>query len=170
MAEVGLGFGSNLGDKAANILESVRRLLETGAVHDLRMSSLYRTAPWGNTEQDWFVNACGIGASDLQPLDLLACCNRVEVQMGRERRLRWGPRIIDVDILYLEGVVLDAPQLTLPHVEMLNRAFVLVPLAELNPGLVIRGVRIDAALTRLDAVGIVRLGTPESGPPKMNTP
>lgn len=155
--EVGLAFGSNLSEKAANITESVRRLRETGAVIDLTLSSLYRTAPWGYEEQDWFVNACAVGCTDLAPLDLLAACKRVETDMGRQETLRWGPRLIDIDILYMEGIVLETPRLTLPHVEMMTRAFVLVPLEELRPHLVIRGVEIRSALTSLDASDVVRL-------------
>lgn len=158
--EVGLAFGSNLGDKVANITESVRRLGASGAVQDLTLSSLYRTAPWGNVEQDWFVNACAVGRTQCPPLDLLATCKRIEREMGRAETVRWGPRLIDIDVLYIEGISLETPRLTLPHVEMMNRAFVLMPLAELRPGLVIRGVGIAAALSRLDTGDMVRLDRP----------
>lgn len=164
--EVGLAFGSNLGDKAANIYDAVRRLLHAGAVESLTLSSLYRTAPWGNVAQDWFVNACGIGQTDHSPTELLDICKRIETEMGREPTVRWGPRLIDIDILYMDDLVLDMPRLTLPHAEMLNRAFVLVPLAQLRPALRINGTAISSALNRLDIGETTRLEQPDRTSPE----
>jgi 2-amino-4-hydroxy-6-hydroxymethyldihydropteridine diphosphokinase len=157
MVEVGFSLGSNIGDKAANIRRAIGEIESSGAIRDIELSSLYRTAPWGNLDQDWFVNACAVGHTDWAPVELLRMCQECERRMGRQRIVHWGPRNIDVDLLYRGDVVLDTPELKLPHPEMLNRAFVLVPLAELRPQLAIGGVRIVDALGRLDASEIVRL-------------
>lgn len=164
-AEVGLALGSNLGEKAFNIVEAVRRLRDADAVQELTLSSLYRTAPWGYVDQDWFVNACVVGRTALSPSALLDACKRIEREMGREATVRWGPRLIDIDVLYIEGVAMHTPQLTLPHAEMLNRAFVLVPLAELRPRLVVRGVAIESALGRLDTADMVSIERPDAPQP-----
>jgi 2-amino-4-hydroxy-6-hydroxymethyldihydropteridine diphosphokinase len=160
MYEVGLSLGSNIGDKVANIRRAIDEIHASGAIAGLTLSSLYRTAPWGNVDQDWFVNACAIGRSAWAPAALLDMCLECERRMGRERIVHWGPRTIDIDLLYVDDLVVSTADLELPHPEMLNRAFVLVPLAELRPELAIGGVRILEALKRLDATDIVRMESP----------
>ena len=160
MIEVGFGLGSNIGDKAANVRRAAHELSASGAVADLTLSSLYRTAPWGYTDQDWFINACAVGRTSLEPRQLLELCLEGEARMGRQRIIHWGPRNIDIDLLYYDDLKLENPTLQLPHPQMLNRAFVLVPLAELRPALVIGGIPIAEAITRLDTSGILRLDEP----------
>ena len=157
MTEIGLGFGSNIGDKAAHIFQAVRYLLAGGVIRNFRLSSLYRTAPWGNVDQDWFVNACGIGETELSPTELLAFVQSIEQRMGRQRIVHWGPRNIDIDVLFYGEEKLDLPDLTIPHVQVLNRAFVLLPLLELKPDLMLGGVLAREALARLDASDMVRM-------------
>ena len=157
MVEMGLGFGSNIGDKAGHIFQAVREIQAEGTIRNFRLSSLYRTAPWGNIDQDWFVNACGIGETDLSPQDLLALVQSIEQKMGRQRIVHWGPRNIDIDVLFYGAEKLDLPELTIPHVQVLNRAFVLVPLLELKPDLSLGGILASDALARLDASDMVRL-------------
>jgi len=157
MIEIGIGLGSNIGDKAAQIFKAVTLLKASGHVHNLRLSSLYRTAPWGNIDQDWFVNACAIAQTDLSPESLLSKVQYVEREMGRERIVHWGPRNIDIDILYYGDARVETPNLTLPHVELLNRAFVLVPLLELKPDLFVGGQPLKDALKKLADVDVVRL-------------
>jgi 2-amino-4-hydroxy-6-hydroxymethyldihydropteridine diphosphokinase len=113
------------------------------------VSRLYRTPPWGKTDQDWFVNACALGRTSLKPEALLERIKRLEVELGREPTERWGPRVIDIDLIAYDDVALKTERLTLPHPELFNRAFVLVPLAEIAPDLVIEGVRIGDAAARL---------------------
>jgi 2-amino-4-hydroxy-6-hydroxymethyldihydropteridine diphosphokinase len=149
MAEVGFGFGSNIGDKLANVSAAIAALRTSGLVQQLKTSSMYRTAPWGDVEQDWFINACAIGLSQAGPRDLLACCQTIEFRMGRQRTRRWGPRNIDIDILFYNDLRLEEPGLQLPHRELLNRAFVLVPLLEIRPDLEVVGIRLADALARL---------------------
>ncbi len=136
MAEAALGVGSNVGDKRGRIAAAIARL-EAGGAHVVRRSSDYRTPPWGPVEQDWFVNACVLVDTALAPEALLALCQRIERELGRTREIRWGPRSIDIDILTYADVVRDEPALTLPHPLVLERAFVLAPLAEIAPDLLI---------------------------------
>jgi 2-amino-4-hydroxy-6-hydroxymethyldihydropteridine diphosphokinase len=156
MVEVGFGFGSNIGDKIANVTAAIAALRGSGLVHRLKTSSMYRTAPWGDVEQDWFINACAIGLSPAAPQDLLACCQAIEARMGRQPTRRWGPRNIDVDILFYDELEIENPGLQLPHKELLNRAFVLVPLLEIRPDLEVLGIRLADALTRLAPTEIDR--------------
>ncbi len=155
--EVAFGLGSNVGAKAENLAKALRVLDAAGIARDLRCSSLYRTPPWGPVPQDWYVNACAVGTTDLAPLALLRRIKAAEVVLGRVETERWGPRVIDIDILYYGDVALKAPRLTLPHAELMNRAFVLVPLAELRPDRVVGGRTIAEAVSRVDVTGVERL-------------
>jgi 2-amino-4-hydroxy-6-hydroxymethyldihydropteridine diphosphokinase len=145
--QVAFGLGSNIGDKQGNVAAALAALFDGAAVRFVSASSFYRTAPWGHAAQDWFVNACALGATELSPHALLARCKAVEAAVGRTATFRWGPRVIDIDILWIEGEAIDDPDLVIPHREILNRAFVLVPLAEILPDLVIGGVRVAEAAT-----------------------
>jgi 2-amino-4-hydroxy-6-hydroxymethyldihydropteridine diphosphokinase len=122
-------------------------------------SSDYRTPPWGVTDQAPFVNLCVMVATELAPHDLLARALDVERALGRDRagERRWGPRPVDIDIIAYDDVTLADPDLTLPHPRLFERAFVLVPLAEIAPERRIKGIRVADALARLDASGIERL-------------
>lgn len=155
--EVGFGLGSNVGDKQGHIARALAALEATGLAQGLQSSSLYRTAPWGPVEQDWYVNGCTVGTTTLSPEDLLTRVKALEVALGRVETIRWGPRVIDIDILYYGDLALDRPRLTLPHREMLNRAFVLVPLAELRPAQRIGGTTVGAAAAACDRAGMERL-------------
>lgn len=156
--EVGLGLGSNIGDKQAHLARAIAVLEAAGIVRDLRRSSLFRTAPWGPVAQDWYVNACVVGLSDLAPDALLRRVKAAEIAIGRTDTVRWGPRVIDIDILYYGDLGQSTPSLTLPHKELLNRAFVLVPLAELVPERRIGGSTVAEAARRTDPTGVERLG------------
>ncbi len=155
--EVAFGLGSNVGSKAENLSKALRLLDVAGIAHDLRCSSLYRTPPWGPVPQDWYVNACAVGRTTLAPLDLLRRIKAAEVALGRVETERWGPRVIDIDILYFGDLSMKVPRLTLPHAELMNRAFVLVPLAELRPDRVIGNRTIAEAARRADATGVERI-------------
>ncbi len=150
-----IGLGSNMGDKAANIAHAIALLTEKGDIRLIAESRLYRTAPWGVKDQDWFVNACIAVATDLAPRDLLARCLSVENDMKRVRKERWGPRVIDVDVLTCRDATMDDPDLTLPHPRITERAFVLVPLMDIAPGVEIAGHVPAYWLARLDANEVV---------------
>ncbi len=150
-----LGLGSNMGDKRANIAAAIALLT---AEHDIRRvvrSRDYRSAPWGVTNQDWFVNACVAVATRLDPQALLARCQRVEQDMGRVRRRHWGERIIDVDILLYRGQVIAEPNLVVPHPRIAERGFVLVPLAEIAPEARVAGHTVAELLARIDTSDVV---------------
>lgn len=149
-----LGLGSNLGDKVANI-ETAITLLETwGDLTIVERSRLYRTAPWGVTEQDWFVNAAVAIATELPVRALLTRCQEVEKRLGRVRAQRWGPRIIDIDILVYHQAVLKQPDLVVPHPRIGERAFVLAPLCDIAPDLEIGGRRVADCLRELGMYGV----------------
>jgi 2-amino-4-hydroxy-6-hydroxymethyldihydropteridine diphosphokinase len=148
LTNTGLGLGSNIGDKAGNIARALELLEERGIIRLSAVSSIYRTAPWGYVEQDFFANACAVGESRLPPLELLAATNAVETDMGRKPSMRWGPRLIDIDILFHGDACLEHAQLNLPHKNLFERAFVLVPLAEIAPHLKVSGRSIAKAAAR----------------------
>ncbi len=150
-----IGLGSNVGDKAANIRRAIGLLTEAGDIRVVRASRLYRTAPWGVTDQDWFVNACISVVTHLSPEALLARCLGVEQEMKRVRETRWGPRIIDVDVLTYRHETRDTPELILPHPRIVERAFVLVPMIEIAADLEIAGHPLAHWLSRLDASDVV---------------
>jgi 2-amino-4-hydroxy-6-hydroxymethyldihydropteridine diphosphokinase len=151
---VGFGLGSNIGDKPENIRKALNLLEERGIARLTAISRIYRTPPWGVLDQGDFANACAIGETALSPYELLAAVKTIEADMGREATRRWGPRLIDVDILFLGDHTLDDPELTLPHKELFGRGFVLLPLAEIAPDLVLDGAPIGQALTSVDVAGV----------------
>ena len=156
MADVLLGLGGNVGDAAATIVAALARLEEAG-VEIVARSSLYRTAPWGKTDQPPFVNACAVVRTDLHPRGLLDRILTAESDLGRRRGELWGPRTIDVDILDYDGLTLDEPGLTLPHPRLTERAFVLIPLAEIAPDRVVAGRPVRDWAADADATGVTRL-------------
>ncbi|KJS15081.1 MAG: 2-amino-4-hydroxy-6-hydroxymethyldihydropteridine pyrophosphokinase [Peptococcaceae bacterium BRH_c4b] len=134
-----IGLGSNLGDKEENIRFALNMIAETPGVNISGVAPLYKTAPVGMEQQDWFLNTVVEVSTDLAPLELLHKLQEIENRMGRVRKVHWGPRIIDLDLLLYGDEAIDIPGLTVPHPMMGERAFVLVPLAHLNPDLVLPG-------------------------------
>jgi 2-amino-4-hydroxy-6-hydroxymethyldihydropteridine diphosphokinase len=126
-----IGIGSNVGDKKANCRKAVELLAAAGRIAGA--SSLYRTEPVGYELQNDFINAAVALETDCSPFELLSVCRSIEDKLGRTRAVRWGPRTIDLDILLYGDLVLDAPDLVIPHPRMAARGFVLAPLAELAP-------------------------------------
>jgi 2-amino-4-hydroxy-6-hydroxymethyldihydropteridine diphosphokinase len=159
MAEALLALGGNVGDVRATFECAVAMLCDGGEVRVIARSSDYRTPPWGVTDQPAFVNCCLRIGTSLTPRALLARAQAVETALGRNRagERRWGPRTIDIDLIAYDEVRCTEPDLTLPHPRVLERAFVLVPLAEIAPDWLIDGTTVAAALARLDAGGIEKL-------------
>lgn len=151
---VGFGLGSNIGDAPANLREALRLIGARGVAKLTGVSRIYRTAPWGDLDQGEFANACAIGETSLAPYELLAAVKTIEAEMGREPTRRWGPRLIDIDILFYGAEAIDDPELTIPHKELLARRFVLAPLAEIAPQLMLGGTTVKEALRRLDEGGV----------------
>jgi 2-amino-4-hydroxy-6-hydroxymethyldihydropteridine diphosphokinase len=135
-----IGLGSNLGDGVAFIKQSLAVLDQHDSIEVLRKSTFYRTAAWGNTEQPDFTNSVAEIKTTMTPSELLQVLLETEKQLGRVRApIQWGPRHIDIDLLCCNERVLHTPELELPHPRMHLRAFVLVPLLELQPNIVIPG-------------------------------
>ena len=131
-----IGIGSNLGSPLENCQRSIALLEEHPRIKVIARSSFYETEPVGPTNQNWFLNAVAEVSTELEPIPLLEGLLEIEGSMGRIRNEKWGPRIIDLDLLLYEGRVLKNSRLEIPHPEMTQRRFVLAPLAELAPDLV----------------------------------
>lgn len=149
-----LGLGANLGCRDANLREAVARLEATPGIAVLRVSSIYETEPVGLKEQPWFLNGVVEVAVTLGPEALLERILAIEAALGRVRCVRWGPRPIDIDILLYGNTVVNRPGLRIPHPGLKERAFVLLPLHELVPDLVLPdGEPLAAMVARLDRAG-----------------
>jgi 2-amino-4-hydroxy-6-hydroxymethyldihydropteridine diphosphokinase len=131
-----LGFGTNLGDRKKNLAYALNTLNDRPDLAVLRTSSIYETEPWGLADQPRFLNMVAEIETSIPPDELLERVKKLERDMGREDGPRFGPRLIDIDILLLEDQVVDQPDLIVPHASLHERAFVLVPLAELAPEIV----------------------------------
>jgi 2-amino-4-hydroxy-6-hydroxymethyldihydropteridine diphosphokinase len=159
MAEALIGLGGNIGEVRTTLDRAVAAFCDGADVRLLAQSSDYATPPWGVVDQPSFVNRCIAVETALAPRALLDRALAVETMLGRERgrEQRWGPRAIDLDLLAYDDAVIAEPGLTLPHPRLFERAFVLVPLAEIVPDRMIAGVRVGDALAALDTRGIERL-------------
>jgi len=160
-----IGIGSNMGDRKANCQKALELLGRS--VRIVRKSSLYYTEPVGCDDQESFLNAVAVVETEHSPRELLDLCRTVENELGRVRTVRWGPRTIDLDILLYGDVVLDDPDLIIPHPRMAERKFVLAPLAEIAPDAVhpTSGKTAAALMAELrDLHTVLRCAT-DCGPP-----
>lgn len=154
-----IGLGGNLGDPRAAMRAAIGLLGADARTSVENVSSLYRTPPWGKTDQPDFLNAVAELRTTLSPRALLRLCLSAEAALHRVRDERWGPRSIDLDILLYGDLELDEEGLTVPHPRMLERAFVLVPLAEIAPETMVKGRTVRDWLAGLDRGGIVVAAT-----------
>jgi 2-amino-4-hydroxy-6-hydroxymethyldihydropteridine diphosphokinase len=136
MPTVYLALGTNLGDRAANLSRALAALRSDFTIHTGDISAAWETEPAYVLDQPRFYNACCRVTTTLSPLDTLHALKRIETELGRQPGIRFGPRLIDLDLLFYDDLILDSPELTLPHPRLAERAFVLVPLAEITPDLV----------------------------------
>lgn len=155
-----VGLGGNVGNVRAAFRAALETLDATPGVRVEAVSRLYSTPPWGLAEQPDFLNAAARLATELDPYDLLQLCQAAERGLKRERKVRWGPRTIDLDILVMEGVEIATERLTIPHARLEERVFALAPLADLEPGLKVRGRSVVEWLAELHATGV----KPVAGP------
>jgi 2-amino-4-hydroxy-6-hydroxymethyldihydropteridine diphosphokinase len=153
-----LGLGSNLGDRLWHLAEAVRRLGAGPRIQLETISSVYETKPIGVAKQLDFLNLVVRAATTLSPHELLEQCLRIEAGLGRERHERWGPRTIDIDLLLYGDVQMADERLTVPHPRMRERSFVLIPLAEIAPKLILDGETVGLLADRSDHAGVRRLG------------
>jgi 2-amino-4-hydroxy-6-hydroxymethyldihydropteridine diphosphokinase len=154
-----LALGGNIGDVAATFTAACRNIEALPQTRIVARSSLYRTKPWGMSEQPDFLNACLAISTKLASEKLLHEILRIEREHGRDRvdDQRWGPRRLDIDIIAHGDKIIKTERLTLPHPQLFERAFVLVPLAEIAGDSVVAGCKIKDAASRLDAGGVTRL-------------
>lgn len=152
-----LSLGGNLGEPAKSMGAALRMLDEDPLTRVAAVSSLYRTPPWGKLDQPDFLNAAAEIVTRQSPHRLLDLCLGAELALKRVRKERWGPRIVDIDVLAFDDVSVHEAGLELPHPRMTERAFVLVPLAEIAPELVIRGMTIAERAAVIDRAGVERL-------------
>lgn len=159
MTEAFIALGSNLGDARAQVLGAFDALAQLPGTRLLARSPLYLTPPWGVLEQPPFINAVAQIDTALSPHALLDALLAIERAAGRVRDgERWGPRTLDLDVLHLDGVMLSDERLTLPHPRIRERAFVLLPLHDLAPGLQLPGQgQVANLLASLDTAGCERL-------------
>ncbi|MCX6055832.1 MAG: 2-amino-4-hydroxy-6-hydroxymethyldihydropteridine diphosphokinase [Chloroflexi bacterium] len=151
-----LALGSNLGDRKQNLARARKELEKKVTV--IQTSSVYETPPWGILEQPAFLNQVVEIQSNLDPGMLLRFLKEIESGVGRTKTIRYGPRVIDIDILTYNDLLLDTPDLVIPHPRMFERAFVLVPLFEIQPDLTIPGsdYNVREILKTMDTTGIKR--------------
>lgn len=152
-----LGLGGNLGDPARAMALALQAIDADPETRVIAVSPLYRTPPWGKTDQPDFLNAVAEIATARRPRALLALCLEAERALKRERRERWGPRTIDIDILLYGDHTVNEEGLEIPHPRMADRAFVLAPLADLAPELEIGGQPVRKRLAAIGQGGIVRI-------------
>jgi 2-amino-4-hydroxy-6-hydroxymethyldihydropteridine diphosphokinase len=159
MADALIALGGNVGDVRATFRKAIANICGMTQAALLARSSDYATPPWGEEQQARFVNACIEIDTSLDPHALLFTLHRIETKFGRDRvhERRWGPRTLDLDLIAYDDVSMQEPELTLPPPRLFERAFVLVPLAEIAPNRVIAGRGVASALAQLSTDGIERL-------------
>jgi 2-amino-4-hydroxy-6-hydroxymethyldihydropteridine diphosphokinase len=133
--EVIFSIGSNIGNRKENIYNAIY-LLSKCSINVIKTSSFYETEPYGNIKQNWFLNVVIIANSQFLPDNLLLICKTIEFDLGRRLSSHWGERVIDIDILMYDSLILNTPQLTIPHKYLHLRNFVLIPLKEIAPNVI----------------------------------
>jgi len=149
-----LGLGGNIGDPRAAMAEALRQLDLRDDCRVIAVSKLYSTPPWGKTDQADFFNCCALVETSLPPEDLLDACLSIERGMKRVRAERWGPRTIDIDILIYGVLEQVTERLELPHPRMIERGFVMMPLADIAPDIEVKGRAVRDWMKDADTVGI----------------
>lgn len=152
--QASIGLGGNMGEPIRSMADALRAFDEHPNCAIKGVSRLYRTPPWGKTDQADFFNSCAVLETSLSPLALLDLCLSIERSMKRVRNERWGPRTIDIDVLTYGDSTINVEGLEVPHPRMTQRAFVLMPLAELLPEQLVSGKTISAWLAQADISGI----------------
>ncbi len=145
-----IGLGGNIGDVHANMQTALEMIHADDNIEVLRISSVYKTPPWGIKNQNWFLNACACLKTTLTAHELLQVCLEVEKQLKRVRQVRWGPRTIDLDILVFGDERIEQEDLQIPHPRMHERAFVIQPMMDLAPELTLQGKTISKWLSQID--------------------
>ncbi len=160
MSQILLSIGTNLGERRRNLQQAVQRLSEGMMV--TAVSPVYETEPWGEIDQPAFLNICLAATTVLSPQETLTFIKQIETDLGREPTYRWGPRLIDIDILFFADQIEETGNLTIPHASLAERAFVLAPLAAIAPDWAhpATGQTVAQMLTAVDATDVYRLPEP----------
>ncbi len=151
MSSIYLSLGTNMGDRKINLKEAINLIKSFENTKIVKISKVYETKPWGYTNQENFLNICLKVESNLNPYTLLKKCQDAEKKLKRERTIRWGPRTIDIDILVYDDIICKDENLILPHPRIQERAFVLVPLMDIDEDLKIKGKTIKDWIKEVDA-------------------
>jgi 2-amino-4-hydroxy-6-hydroxymethyldihydropteridine diphosphokinase len=149
-----LGLGGNIGDPIAAMSTVISAFEQSDQIDLLDVSKLYRTPPWGKLDQPDFYNSCILVSAKLEPIVLLDLCLSLELELKRERNERWGPRTIDIDLLTYGDELIELDRLVVPHPRMTERAFVLMPLADIAKDHIVDGRSIHEWLRDVDQSGI----------------
>lgn len=154
MNHVFLGLGTNLGQRRLNLKRAVAGL--AAGMRITAVSPVYETPPWGVTEQPPFLNMCLAARTTLSPPALLAFAKNLEIEMGRKPAERWGPRLIDIDLLFYDNLIVSDGTIAVPHPRLHERAFVLAPLADIGPDFVhpLRGLTVTQMAAAVDMAGV----------------
>ena len=154
MVKAFLSLGSNMGDRLEYLSKAIDKIAEIQGCNILNKSRVYETEPWGYENQEAFLNLCISVETYLSPYELLESLQTIELELDRVRKIHWGPRTIDIDILLFDDIICEDDKLTIPHPRMSERAFVLIPLYDIEKNLIIDGIKLEDLINKIDTRGI----------------
>ena len=154
MVKAFLSLGSNMGDRLEYLSKAIDKIAQIQGCNILNKSSIYETEPWGYENQEAFLNLCISIETSLSPYELLESLQTIELELDRVRKIHWGPRTIDIDILLFDDIICEDDKLTIPHPRMRERAFVLIPLYDIEKYLIIDGIKLEDLINKIDTRGI----------------
>ena len=154
MVKAFLSLGSNMGDRLEYLSKAIDKIAEIQGCNILNKSRVYETEPWGYENQEAFLNLCISIETSLSPYELLESLQTIELELDRVRKIHWGPRTIDIDILLFDDIICEDDKLTIPHPRMRERAFVLIPLYDIEKNLIIDGIKLEDLINKFDTRGI----------------
>ena len=154
MVKAFLSLGSNMGDRLEYLSKAIDNIAEIQGCNILNKSRVYETEPWGYENQEAFLNLCISIETSLSPYELLESLQTIELELDRVRTIHWGPRTIDIDILLFDDIICEDDKLTIPHPRMRERAFVLIPLYDIEKNLIIDGIKLEDLINKIDTRGI----------------
>ena len=154
MVKAFLSLGSNMGDRLEYLSKAIDKIAEIQGCNILNKSRVYETEPWGYENQEAFLNLCISIETSLSPYELLESLQTIELELDRVRKIHWGPRTIDIDILLFDDIICEDDKLTIPHPRMRERTFVLIPLYDIEKNLIIDGIKLEDLINKIDTRGI----------------
>ena len=154
MVKAFLSLGSNMGDRLEYLSKAIDKIAQIQGCNILNKSRVYETEPWGYENQEAFLNLCISIETSLSPYELLESLQTIELELDRVRKIHWGPRTIDIDILLFDDIICEDVKLTIPHPRMRERAFVLIPLYDIEKNLIIDGIKLEDLINKIDTRGI----------------